>query len=61
MWIVDGEVLGILGCVLAGMFWLLLPFFENDKPARTRTWITGLGVFALVYMIAMSVYGYVAQ
>jgi cytochrome b6 len=61
VWIVDGEVLGILGCSLAGLFWLLLPFFESDKPARTRTWITGLGVFALVYMIAMSVYGYVAQ
>ncbi len=61
VWIVDGEVLGILGCGLAGMFWLLLPFFENDKPARTRTWITGLGVFALVYMIARSVYGYVVQ
>ena len=61
VWIIDGEVLGILGCSLAGLFWLLLPFFESDKPARTRTWITGLGVFALVYMIVMSVYGYVAK
>ena len=43
------------------LFWLLLPFFESDKPARTKAWITGLGIFALVYMIVMSVYGYVAQ
>jgi cytochrome b6 len=61
VWIVDGEILGILGCGLAGLFWMLLPFFESDKPARTRAWITGLGVFALVYMITMSVYGYVAK
>jgi cytochrome b6 len=61
VWIVDGEVLGILGCGLAGLFWLLLPFFDSGKPARTRTWITGLGIFALVYMIFMSVYGYVAK
>ena len=43
VWFVDGEVLGILGCGLAGLFWLLLPFFESDKPARTKAWITGLG------------------
>jgi cytochrome b6 len=61
VWIVDGEVLGILGCGLAGMFWLLLPFFESGKPARTKAWITGLGIFALVYMIGMSIYGYVAN
>ena len=57
----DGEVLGVLGCSLAGMFWLLLPFFESDKPARTRAWITGLSIFALVYVIGMSIYGYVAN
>ena len=36
VWIIDGEVLGVLGCSLAGLFWLLLPFFECGKPARTR-------------------------
>jgi len=41
--------------------WLLLPFFESDQPARTKAWITGLAIFALVYVIGMSVYGYVAQ
>ena len=61
VWIVDGEVLGILGCGLAGLFWLLLPFFESDKAGRTRAWITGISIFALVYMIGMSVYGYIAK
>jgi len=61
VWLVDGEVLGIVGCALVGLFWLLLPFFENDRPTRTRTWITGLGIFALAYVIGMTAYGYLAK
>ena len=61
VWFVDGEVLGILGCSLAGLLWLLLPFFESDRPERTKTWITGLSIFALVYVVGMSVYGFLAQ
>src|ERR1022692_13402 len=61
VWFVDGEVLGVLGCSLAGLLWLLLPFFESDQPARTKGWITGLSIFALVYVIGMSVYGFLAK
>lgn len=61
VWIIDGEVLGVLGCSLAGLFWLLLPFFENDKAGRTKAWITGLSVFALVYVVGMTVYGFLAK
>ena len=61
VWIIDGEVLGILGCGLAALFWVLLPFFEKDHPTRTKTWINGLGIFALVYVIGMTAYGYVAK
>jgi len=51
----------VLGCSLAGLLWLLLPFFESDKASRAKVWITGLSIFALVYVIGMSVYGYVAN
>ena len=61
VWFVDGEVLGILGCSMAGLLWMLLPFFENDKAGHSKAWITGLSVFALVYVVGMSVYGYLAQ
>jgi cytochrome b6 len=61
VWFVDGEVLGILGCSLAGLLWLLLPFFESDKAERGKAWITGLSIFALVYVVGMSVYGYLAK
>jgi cytochrome b6 len=61
VWIIDGEVLGILGCGVAGLFWTLLPFFGSDRQGRTRSWMTGLGIFVLVYVIVFTVYGYVAK
>ncbi len=61
VWFLDGEVLGILAFGLAGLLWILLPFFEGDQPTRTKRWITGLAVFALAYMAGMSIYGYLAK
>jgi cytochrome b6 len=61
IWIVDGEILGVLGFGLAGAIWLLLPFFESAPPAKPKSWITGLAVFALAYIAGMSVYGHFAK
>jgi cytochrome b6 len=61
VWFIDGEVLGIVAFALAGLLWLLLPFFENDRAVRSRRWITALSVFALAFVITLSVYGYVAK
>jgi cytochrome b6 len=58
---VDGELLGILVFSLAGVIWLLLPFFDNLGRGRMHRWILGLGIFAVAYMASMTVYGYVAQ
>ena len=61
VWLVDGEVLGVLIFGVAGMLWLLLPFFESTKASVTKSWITGLAAFALAYITGMSVYGYLAK
>jgi cytochrome b6 len=61
VWFIDGEVLGVVAFGLVGVLWLLLPFFENAPPSRTKQWITGLAVFALAYMTGMSVYGHLAK
>jgi quinol-cytochrome oxidoreductase complex cytochrome b subunit len=61
VWFIDGEVLGILGCSLVALLWTLLPFFEGDKPSNTKRWITGVSIFALFYMIGMTIYGYLAK
>jgi quinol-cytochrome oxidoreductase complex cytochrome b subunit len=57
----DGELVGILVFGAAGAIWLLLPFFDRDGQGRTQRWITGVGVFALAYIAAMTVYGYMAK
>jgi len=70
-WFIDGEVLGVLGCTLAGLFWMMLPFLEPGKPApvinantrfsQTRTLTGGLTVFALAYVVGMTIYGFYAK
>jgi quinol-cytochrome oxidoreductase complex cytochrome b subunit len=58
---IDGEVLGVLAFGLAGLIWLLLPLFESAQPSRPKQWISGLALFALVYVTGMSIYGHFAQ
>ncbi len=61
VWLVDGEVLGILIFGLAGLIWLLLPFFDSTGSGRGRKLALGGGIFALSYIIAMTIYAYLAK
>ena len=61
LWFIDGEVLGILLFGAAGAVWLLLPFFEQVNEHRGRKMILGAGVFALAYMVTLTLYGYMAK
>ena len=61
LWFVDGDVLGILMFGVAGILWLLLPFFDQPGGRRGRRFVLGAGIFALSYIIAMTIYGYMAK
>jgi cytochrome b6 len=61
VWFLDGEVVGILLFGVAGFLWMLLPFFDQTGRGRGRKLIMGAGVFALSYIIALTVYGYLAK
>jgi cytochrome b6 len=61
VWIFEGEQLGILGFGLAGLVWLVLPFLDRNGRGRRQRWIAGFGIFAVVYIVAMTVYGYLAD
>ena len=56
----DGELLGILvfGALAAG--WTLLPFFEGQSEKRRKI-VTGIGVFAISYIVVMTLYAYYAK
>ncbi len=57
----DGEMLGILAFGAIGAVALFLPFLDRRKPFNTRPWITGAACVFLLYMVAMTVYGWVAK
>jgi len=61
VWFVDGEIVGIVVFGVAGLLWLLLPFLDQLGRGRGRRFVMGAGVFALSYIIAMTVYGYMAK
>ena len=59
LWFVEGEVLGILLFGIAGILWFLVPFWDvkSSKGKRNRT-ITYLGVFAVIYIIVLTILGW---
>lgn len=55
----DGEVLGILGFGAGGLFLFLVPFLDRDPAQNRRTTIfTGLGIFIVIYILALTIVGY---
>jgi len=54
---IEGELLGVLGFGVAGLFLALFPFLDR-KPGKIFTWI-GLGM--LGYMILLTFLGYIVS
>jgi cytochrome b6 len=53
----EGEVLGILFFGLAGLAWMLVPFWELRRLGRMRP-MTLIGVIVIIYMLGMTIWGY---
>jgi cytochrome b6 len=53
----EGEVLGIVLFGLAGLAWMLVPFWEIKRLHRIRP-MTLIGVIAIIYMLGMTIWGY---
>ena len=55
----DGELVGILGFTLLGVWWVTLPFWALNRESMLRVrWVTGAGVALLSYLATFSVMGY---
>ncbi len=55
----EGEVLGILAFTLAGVAWMFVPFWETKLRRKKRPRpLTVIGVFAVVYIVGMTIWGY---
>jgi quinol-cytochrome oxidoreductase complex cytochrome b subunit len=52
---INSELLGLVGFGVAGAIWVLVPFLDYKNGfGRTTRFFTGLGIFALGYIIVMS-------
>jgi cytochrome b6 len=61
VWVMEGEVLGIVGFGLVGLGWMLVPFWEKKlHPEKRVSIMTVLGVFGILYILFMTAWGYVA-
>jgi cytochrome b6 len=57
----DGEVIGILVFAIGGLLWLLVPFIDRNEGERRRSWIfTALGLVVVVYIVVMTVVGFLS-
>ncbi len=59
LWIVDGEVFGIMAFGIAGLLWTLVPFWDrkSSRGEKNRL-ITYSGLFAVMYIIILTILGW---
>ena len=59
IWIMEGEVLGILFFGLAGLLWMLIPFWDlKSSRGEKNRFINYAGILALVYIIILTILGW---
>jgi cytochrome b6 len=60
VWVIDGELLGLLGFGLVAAWWVLLPFWATNREGMVKIRsVTGAGVLLMVYLATFSYLGYV--
>jgi cytochrome b6 len=61
VWFIDGEVLGILLFGIAGVLWMLVPFWDRKSARGERNrFVNYLGIFAVLFIIIMTIIGWLA-
>lgn len=60
--ILDGELIGILAFGVAGVLWTLVPFWDtSSKKGQKGRFVSYLGIFAVMYIIVLTVLGYLIE
>jgi cytochrome b6 len=61
LWIIDGEVFGILVFGVAGILWTLIPFWDR-KSARgeKNRFVNYIGLFVVMYIVLFTILGWKA-
>ena len=60
VFVIDGEILGILVFGLGGLLWLLVPFWDRKSSRGERNrFINYAGLFMVIYIIVLSIIGWI--
>jgi len=60
LFIIDGEVFGILMFSLAGLFWFLIPLWDRKTTlGKKGYWLTYAGIFIVIYIIVFTIIGFI--
>jgi len=55
----DGEVLGIMAFAIAGLLWMLVPFWDRKSPRGERNRLVNYaGIVAVVYILILTIVGW---
>ena len=61
IWIVDGEIVGILLFAVGGILWTLVPFWDRKSSAGKRNrLVTYVGIIVVLYIIVLTILGWIA-
>ena len=61
LWIFDGEVFGIMLFGLAGLLWMLIPFWDRKSSRGEQTrFINYIGLFVIMYIMIFTIIGWLA-
>ena len=59
VFVIDGEVLGILFFSVAGLFWFLMPVWDRKTPdGSKRYWVTYFGLLVIMFIIVLTIIAY---
>jgi quinol-cytochrome oxidoreductase complex cytochrome b subunit len=61
LWILEGEILGILAFTALGIFLLLVPLYDPEGRGQRSRIVTRVAIGLIVYMIVLTAIGYLAN
>jgi quinol-cytochrome oxidoreductase complex cytochrome b subunit len=62
IWIVEGELFGIAVFTIGGLIWALVPFLDRKSQVDQRSKLFyGFGILVVLFIIAMTILGYVLE
>ena len=59
LWLIEGEVFGVLVFSLAGLLWTLIPFWDKKSSRGEKNrFVNYIGLFAVMYIIIFTILGW---